>query len=168
MRITFVFSLIILVSCHNDTIEKQDPAFDETAFKDSVKKAMKKDIDRQIANSMFDTIGVSIAPVKVISATLKKGEYSSYRDMYLTFKNVSGKKITAIRFKWYGINAFNEPADMGSLTMAGFGGGFTDDALLPGRSESSQWGINSKDGKKVVLAWPCEVAFEDGTKWVSK
>lgn len=110
-----------------------------------------------------DTLGISSSPVKVISARPVKEEYSSYKDISVTYKNVSGKNISAIRFKWYGINAFNEPAEMGG--MDGFGSGFTDSKLRAGKSETSEWSILSKDLKKVIKAWAYEVVFEDGSKW---
>jgi len=83
----------------------------------------------------------------------------------LTYKNVSGKKIEAIRFRWYGEDAFGDPADMGGLFNDGTGGGFDDDPLRPGQTRTSSWDILSSRGKKVKKAWAYEVAFSDGTKW---
>jgi hypothetical protein len=85
----------------------------------------------------------------------------------LRFKNVSGKTVTGIRFKWYGENAFNEPADMGGL-QEGWGSGFTHNPLRPGGTDYGQWSILSRDGKKVLIAYPYEVVFKDGTKWELK
>ena len=48
----------------------------------------------------------------------------------------------------------------------GWGGGFTDDKLRPGATEYSKWDILSGDGKKILIAYPYEVVFEDGTKWL--
>ncbi len=128
---------------------------------DSMTKAIIKD-------ALFDTIGVSMAPVKVLSAKMVTREYSSYKDIWLSWKNVGTKKIVAIRFKWYGTNAFSEPADMGSAGLQeGFGGGFADRSLGTGKRDEGTWSIMSRDGKNVVMAWPYEVAFEDGTKWKS-
>jgi hypothetical protein len=112
----------------------------------------------------YDTGGLYLAPVKVINAKFVDKEYSNYKDISLKYKNVSDKAITAIRFKWYGENAFNEPADMGGL-REGWGGGFTDDLLKPGASEYGEWSILSRDGQKVLIAYPYEVVFKDGTKW---
>jgi hypothetical protein len=112
----------------------------------------------------YDTGGLYFAPIKVLSAKFVSKEYSNYKDIALRFKNVSNKAVTAIRFKWYGENAFNEPADMGGL-QEGWGGGFTDDALRPGATDYGQWSILSRDGKKILIAYPYEVAFKDGTKW---
>ncbi|MBA3283887.1 MAG: hypothetical protein H0U27_02345 [Nitrosopumilus sp.] len=91
-------------------------------------------------------------------------EYSNYKSVSLRFKNVSDKKISAIRFAWYGVNAFNEPADM-TTHQSGWGHGFTDDALRPGVIDSGIWDILSKDGKKLLITFPYEVAFEDGSIW---
>jgi len=150
------------------------------ADKDSLEKACAKGIDT-LPNSMegstlkakenksgidakYDTAGLYLAPVKVLSAKFVSKEYSNYKDIALSYKNVSDKKISAIRFRWYGENAFNEPADMDGL-REGWGAGFTDDGLRPGATDYGTWGILSKDGKKVLIAYPYEVAFEDGTKW---
>jgi hypothetical protein len=130
--------------------------------------AREKEVDEYIANSLLDTAGLYLAPVKVLSSRLVQREYSSYKDIRLTYKNVSGKRISAIRFRWYGKTAFNDPADMGNSFQEGFGGGFDDDPLGIGKSTTSEWSILSKNAKKVVLAWPTEVAFEDGTKWELK
>ncbi len=82
----------------------------------------------------------------------------------MSYKNVSGKKISAIRFKWYGENSFDEPADMGGL-KEGWGSGFADDGLRVGATDYGTWSILSRDGKKILIAYPYEVAFADGTKW---
>jgi hypothetical protein len=112
----------------------------------------------------YDTGGLYLSPIKVVSAKFVTKEYSNYKDISLRFKNVSSKVVTAIRFKWYGENAFNEPADMGGL-REGWGGGFTDDAIRPGASDYGEWSILSKDGKKILIAYPYEVVYKDGTKW---
>lgn len=112
----------------------------------------------------YDTGGLYLAPVKVLSAKFVSKEYSSYKDIALRYKNVSQKVITAIRFKWYGKNAFDEPADVGGYN--GWGGGFRDEPLRPGATDYSEWSISSRDGKKILIAYPYEVVFEDGTKWL--
>lgn len=133
----------------------------EAELRDSISKV----VDKDIANSLIDTIGLYKAPVKVLSAKLFKKEYSNYRDIRLTYQNISKKTISGIKFRWYGTNAFGEAADMGNGIVEGFGGGFTDDELKPNRKETGEWSILSRDGKKVVIAWPIEVAFADGTSW---
>ena len=44
-------------------------------------------------------------------------------------------------------------------------GGFDDAGLRPGKSKTGEWSILSRNAKKIVLVWPYEVVFEDGTKW---
>jgi hypothetical protein len=98
-------------------------------------------------------------PVKILSSRPVEQDYSSFRDIHLSWKNTSKKTIVGIKFKWEGINAFGEPADVGN------GRGFSDDKLRPGKSDYGEWSILSRDLKKVTRAWVYEVAFEDGTKW---
>jgi len=169
MKVFLPFIVLVLFSCANSG--KSDSARDDTDSIDgmTVKEWKKNYVDsimkKITKDAIFDTVGLSLAPIKVTNAKLFKEEYSSYRSISLTFKNVSAKKIDAIRFAWYGENSFAEPADMGSSLTEGYGGGFTDKAIGPGRSMTLQWSILSRDGKKVILAWPTEVAFADGTKW---
>ncbi|MRG48377.1 hypothetical protein GFS24_24895 [Chitinophaga sp. SYP-B3965] len=120
--------------------------------------------ENAIHKSKYDTVGLYMAPIKILNARFIEKEYSNYKDVELRFKNVCKKKVAAIRFKWYGENAFNEPADMGVID--GWGSGFTDDALRPGAVDYGVWNVLSKDGKKILIAYPYEVAFEDGSKWV--
>lgn len=142
-------------------------------FIDSINRAQKADsltketITKSINSAYFDdTIGMSSAPVRVIKAQMVEKEYTNRKDISLVYKNFSDKKVEAIRFAWYGLNAFGEPADMGSYGLsAGFGGGYTDDPLKPGKTDEGTWEISSKDGRKVVAAWVTEVVFSDGTKW---
>ena len=121
--------------------------------------------DSIMQKALFDTVGLYKSPVKVIYARLVKKEYSNYKDIELQYKNVSKKTIEGIKFTWYGLNVFGDPADMGNGIVKGFGGGFSDEHLSANHKTTSQWGILSNDGKKVVLAWPIEVVFADGTKW---
>ncbi|MEY2829380.1 MAG: hypothetical protein RIQ33_1238 [Bacteroidota bacterium] len=150
------------------------------ANKDSLEKAIVKRINhlpnsfessvakaKNGTTSMYDTVGLYLAPIKVLTANFVTKEYSNYKDITLSYKNVSSKKISAIRFKWYGINAFNEPADMGGL-IEGWGGGFSDDPLRAGVTDYATWNILSRDGKKILIAYPYEVAYDDGTKWELK
>ena len=133
-------------------------------------KAMTDSTIRGITKKvLFDTVGVSNGPIKVLSAKIIKEDYSSFKDISLTFKNISNKRIEGIRFRWYGENAFGEPAEMGNASLLtnfeGFGSGEDDDPLGPGKTRTSQWNINSRNAKKVIIAWPYEVVFSDGTKW---
>ena len=135
------------------------------------------DLDKDLQNSLerwvvmckkIRTTRAPQTPIKVLSARFVGREYSNYKDITLRYKNVSNRRVSAIRFKWYGENAFNEPADVGGVFNNGWGGGFDDEGLGVGNTTSSNWSILSKDGKKILIAYPYEVAFTDGTKWELK
>lgn len=154
----------ILFSCK----EKKDKEY-SPEVKLEAKRLADSLVNNIYKNVSFDTVGVAEAPVKVLSARLFKEEYSNYKSISLTYKNVSGKRIEAMKFKWYGEDAFGDPADMGSAGLtAGFGGGFDDNPIGPGQTRTSTWSIYSSRGKKVVKAWPYEVKFSDGNSWKSQ
>lgn len=128
---------------------------------DSLHAVVESSITHKLA---FDTAGLFNAPIKIITATPYKEDYSNFKSVHLEFKNISTKTIEGIRFRWYGVNAFGEDADMGGV-QPGIGGGFTDNQLKPGKSAVGNWNVLSRDLKKLVIAYPTEVAFSDGTKW---
>ncbi|WP_312076492.1 hypothetical protein [Chryseobacterium sp.] len=103
------------------------------------------------------------APVTIIKSRFIKQEYSNYKDVELTYKNVSKKDVKAIKFEWYGEDSFGEPADMGITN--GNGGGFTDDILKAGKKRTSTWSVLSSNGDKILTARAYEIVFTDGTKW---
>jgi hypothetical protein len=161
--------ITFLISFSNkDSLEK----FTENRINDlpnNIEESVKKGREeRNGKGAKYDTLGLHLSPIKVISARFVEKEYSNYKDVSLRYKNVSNKKVSAIRFKWYGENAFNEPADLGGLYRNGWGGGFDDEGLSVGRTTSSVWNVLSKDGRKILIAYPYEVAFTDGTKWELK
>lgn len=167
--------LILCICSCQDTPAKTEAqkqleldSFSRAKYGESSAEHIKKMTDSVIAKSMFDTAGLWKAPVKVLSYKVVKKEYSTFRSVHLSYKNISGKTISGIKFEWYGTNAFNEPADLGSSYATGFGGGFTDDALKPGRSDGGTWDVLSRDAKKIKLAWPVEVSFADGSSWKLK
>lgn len=163
--IIWLFVIISAIACQSPK-EKEEKAADDIIKEVRAKVMVDSFMKEGMKNRLFDTVGLYQSPVKVVSARLIKKDYSNYKDISITFKNVSKKRIEGIRFRWYGLNAFGEPADMGSYGLTeGFGAGFVDEALGSGKSRSSEWSILSKDGKKIVLAWPYEVVFADGTKW---
>jgi hypothetical protein len=159
--LSFILLVISFLSCKQQS--QADKIVQSYKLDQMVDSAIKKDL----TNLAIDTSGLYKSPVKILKVKFFKGEYSS--EIQLTYKNVSSKDIAAIRFKWYGLNAFGEPAAMGgSSTIDGLGGGFADNTLKAGKSTESIWTVYSRDGKKIIQAWPYEVAFEDGTKWQLK
>ena len=165
------FSTIVLISCQG----KQETPLEKLqreVREDSIDRVVRKRTDSMVksikTNIYWDTANIAEAPIIVTSAKLSRGEYSSYKDVVLTFKNVSGKKVEAIRFRWYCLNAFGEPADMSGLLEPGFGAGYTEDPLRPGKSDNATWDGVSRNAKKIVKAWATEAVFDDGTKWEAK
>lgn len=156
-----VVTISLLISCKSKKSETEI-AVDKIQLQNRVDSAIK----RGLRDIMIDTIGVGNAPIKILSAIVVKQEYSSYRNVRLTFKNVSEKRIEAARFKWYAETAFGEPADIGILAK-GFGAGEMDQPLASGKSRTLTWMSNSSDAKNIKMAWPCEIIFADGSKWVS-
>jgi hypothetical protein len=143
-------------------------SFSKAKYGESADAHVKKMVNATIAKAMFDTVGLYKSPVKILNSKVIKQEYSSYRNVYVKYKNVSSKTIAGIRFMWYGTNAFNEPADLGSTLAEGFGGGFMDEPVKPGQVKEATWDVLSRDAKKIKLAWPTEVSFTDGTSWKIK
>jgi hypothetical protein len=166
--------LSILTSCEQATpkteLQKKMEldSFSKAKYGESSAEHVKKMVNATMKKALFDTVGLYKAPVKVLSAKIVKQEYSTYRNVRLRYKNISAKTISAVKFNWYGVNAFNEPADLGNSMAAGFGAGFTDDILKAGSSEAGIWNVLSRDAKKIELAWPIEVSFSDGTNWKIK
>lgn len=118
-----------------------------------------------VENHMMDTAGEYSSPVKILSAKLVEEEYSTRKDVFLRFKNVSAKKIGGIRFEWYAVNAFGEPADMNDPVYAGRSAGNYDRDLRPGKIDEGQWNTDSRDAKKILKVRAYEVAFDDGSIW---
>jgi hypothetical protein len=166
MKFEFLLMLFFLIGCQTNKKEDETQKLLNEAdkFIDSVNIAKKADsMTKQIIRSaLFDTIGISTAPIKVLSAKVIKEDYS--RDVRLVWKNISSKKISAVKFKWYGVDAFNNPADMGQA-YEGIGGGFTDDPIAAGQIDNGSWSTTSGNVKRIICAWPYEVAFSDGTFW---
>jgi hypothetical protein len=175
----FILLTALLQSCSNEAelkkenqstgIIKSEKYSQETSdleIKIRAKRITDSLISSVTKSALFDTAGLHTSPVKVIKSYLYQEEYSNYKNISLTYKNNSRRKIEAIKFRWYGEDAFGEPADMGSYGITeGFGGGFTDDALDVGKVRTSSWEILSSRAKKIILAWPIEVIFSDGIKW---
>ena len=164
-NIILIISLALTaISCKNN-----NPKSETEKLLNEVRKSQMIDsiIQSTQKNIYLDSTGMDNSPVLVTSAKLVSQEYSNYKNIRLTYKNISKKTIQAIRFEWYGENSFGEPADMGtkSIIIPGAGGGFTEVDLKPNSTTTSEWDILSKDGKKILMARAYEVAFTDGTKW---
>lgn len=165
-KLALLFFGLLILSCNKK--EKQySPEIEAKAkaMVDSTINAIKINV---IEKEAKDSTGMKNSPVQVLNSQLVDREYSNYRDIELKYKNVSDKTITAIRFEWYGKNAFGEPAEMGSTYSKGRGAGFTDEKIKPGNVRYGTWDIFSNDAKTITIARAYEVVFSDGTKWKLK
>jgi hypothetical protein len=149
MKLLFGLSFLLLIGCNN-----QPKPYTATT-EDSLGINNDSDFVALPVKSNLET-----SPVKIISSRPVTTE-SGYKDISVTYKNISPKNIAAVRFKWIGLNAFGEPADNGNGT------GSDDQTLLPGKTRTNSWSVSSRDLKKIVTVIPIEVVFEDGTKWES-
>lgn len=168
MKFSYLLVLIFIIfaSCETplDRLKKQ-------VLEDSIQRVanhMVDSIKNQVSNDVsFDTVGSSKSGIIITKMHLIQSDGGNYKNVELFYKNISGKKITAIRFSWYGENAFGEPADLGNMFSKGFGGGFDDNGLGVGSKTSGTWDILSRNAKTLRYAWPTEIVFSDGTKWKS-
>lgn len=167
-KILLLSILTVLISCKNDAekaAERNKYFLDSLKIDALAREKVKEHLLNAAKERYLDTTGTGISPIIIISSKLPKEEYSNRKNIKLTYKNRSKKDIQAIRFEWYGENSFNEPAEMGDYSNPGEGGGFSDDLLRSGKSETSIFAIYSKDAKKIITARAYEVAFTDGTVW---
>lgn len=163
-----LIALILLISsCQNSNSKSKTEI--QQSKKDSLEAEarVKEEVDKFYINLKWDTVGVKNSGLEIKKAVFFNEEYSDYKSIKLTYKNNSGKKIKAIKFTWYGVNAFDEPAECGSLSEKGFGHGIDDDGLNNGQTTSSIWSVLSNDGDRIIRAWPTEVVYTDGSRWKS-
>lgn len=165
-KVIFFVCVLLTLSCQDKPKEYSQEQLERIqVIKDSLSENISKRINDELSR---DTAGLYLSPIKIVSYKIVESESGRYRNVRLTYKNVSKQKISAIKFSWSGVDAFGDPADLGNSFIKGYGGGFTDDPLSPGKSETSTWEILSRNARKIIFAWPTEVAFDDGTKWELK
>ena len=131
-----------------------------------IKDSLGSNIRNKISKDIYeDTVGLYLAPIQILTASIVESESGGYRNVKLKYKNISNKKIAGIKFRWKCVDAFGEPADVGSSLFEGYGQGFVDRILKPNENTGTTFEVLSKNAKKILLAFPFEVAFDDGTKW---
>jgi hypothetical protein len=127
--ITSVILLALLSSCKEKKPQSETEKFlahgDSLIAKYNADQKVKTATQEAIASVYTDTSQILTSPVKVVSYRVVKNEYSSYKNVSLTWKNISNKSISGIKFRWQGVDAFGEPADLGDSFAPGFEGGFT-------------------------------------------
>nr|WP_294787026.1 hypothetical protein [uncultured Flavobacterium sp.] len=106
-----------------------------------------------------------VSPIKIIKATLHKSQYSNHKDIRVTFKNSGTKSIKAIKFEWFCINSFEEPANGRYFYGEGR---FTENSvylLKPNQEKTEFWEDFSTDADKITEIRAYYIVFTDGTKW---
>ncbi|MEN2486918.1 hypothetical protein AAYQ05_03875 [Flavobacterium sp. B11] len=106
-----------------------------------------------------------ISPIKITKATLLNNDYSQHKDISITFKNLGKKNIKAIKFEWFCINSFDEPAN-GKYFYGE--GRFTENStylLKANQSRTEFWEDFSTDANKIIKIRAYYIVFTDGTKW---
>ena len=122
---------------------------------DSITLNVKDEFSKNSENNS----GVNILSVKIVDAD----EYTNYKAIKLTYKNNTGKDISAISFAWYDLkDIFDEDVDA-VLSP----GGYDDDILRNGKTTSSTWDLSEKTVKS-GKAYVSKIMFTDGTKWENK
>lgn len=169
-----LFSLLNLTSCEKmeNPSTNSEKKVSDAKIEADVNRTLDS-IDNAVKNEMFEdaqkpATNDKTTPVEVVNSRLVKMEYSNHKNIELKYKNISNKTIQAIKFEWFGKNAFGEPADMGNPISSGQGGGFTDETLKPGKAKYGTWEIFSADAKTITTVRATEVVFNDGTKWTIK
>lgn len=163
-KITLFILACFILGCTSNKVEEYNEV--ELAFISEFKDTLKREIEEDANKRVFgDTVGLSKAPVKVLTYKIVGSRSGSYRNVSLSYKNISGKKIDAMKFRWIGEDAFGDPANMGNLYAKGYGGGFDDDGLKVNEIKDAEWSILSRNAKNVTLAWTTDVVFSDGSKW---
>ncbi|MGB4400101.1 MAG: hypothetical protein WBJ10_12090 [Daejeonella sp.] len=95
-----------IISCSNQkfkTKEQEDAYYDSLSVASTGKTISERarestdSLMNKITTDVYmDTAGLYKAPIKVTRAILFKKEYSNYRDIRLTYKNVSGKTVYSV------------------------------------------------------------------------
>lgn len=166
MRKIIVLLIFSLICCQK---KSKSVAIGTQLPVEAIEVNTSKPSDDTIKCKYSDTCILTNAPVKIISSNLVKNEYSGFRDIHLSFKNVSKKDIQAIKFQWYTENALGEPSNLkSSFYFRGESCGLYTELLKSDRSSNVIYEEFSSDAKRIIGAQPYLVIFSDGTKWYPK
>jgi len=83
----------------------------------------------------------------------------------ITYKNISAEPVRAIRLRWKGVNDFNEPVLFDGGRSIGYDEDETDSPAAPGQTSRLVKEYDLANCKKIIAAWPYEIALADGTTW---
>lgn len=169
-KITLAFITLTLFSCTNKKSNRTEPIIqDNNIIKNTGEKNEKeKEIIDSVKHKFLDIQKIRNSPVKIISATLLKNQYSDHKDIKLIYKNTTRKNIKAIKFEWYCENVFDKPASGQFFFVKGISRGHTEILLKSKKIDSKIWEDFSTDAHTIIAARAYYVVFADGSKWELK
>ena len=165
VSILSILMFIGISSCQSHQ-EKDNDINSSLASEKDLNK-LKREISDSIENLVvLDSTGVYKSPVIAKDITVTKSINEDYRIVNISFENVSDKNVIAVKFRWKGLDAFGDKADIGKLSD-----GFGDETIEIDIKSGEKISINSlhiktSNLRKVSNVIPYEVAFEDGTTWI--
>jgi len=113
-----------------------------------------------------DTLKKEKSSVKIISSTLMKNQYSDHKDIKIVFKNSGRKTIKAIKFEWFCLNSFDEPASGRFFYGEGRFTANSVHVIKPGQSKSEFLEDFSTDANKIITTRAYYIVYTDGSKWI--
>ncbi len=116
-------------------------------------------------NKIYEEIIKENSDIKIIKARLSKNPYSDHKDIYITFKNLSKKPIKAIKFEWFCINSFDEPANGKYFYGQGRYKEKYVNLIKPGEIQTEHWEDFSTDASKITKIRAYYIVYTDGSKW---
>jgi hypothetical protein len=153
-----VILILIFCSCNSDKHKT-------IAHGDRTIKPLKSISASENQKGIVDTFGLYKAPIKILSAKLVEKKNSEGKYLRLTYKNISSKALCSINFKLYGLNTAGKLADVKNSSFGIDGCGYDIEMLKSEKILSEEQGLGKVDLKTLVLVWPIDVEFSDGTKW---
>jgi hypothetical protein len=155
--------VMAIASCTGSTENKQAVPL-TAAQQDSLTVTMMMDsIDRIYC----DTANLASSPIIILSAIAEEfqGQYYKKGRVVITYKNISAEPVRAIRLRWKGVNDFNEPVLFDGGRSIGYDEDETDSPAAPGQTSRLVKEYDLANCKKIIAAWPYEIALADGTTW---
>lgn len=167
--VILMFSILLIISGCNKAKQKNIAQHKLTYSQvDLTNENHDNTIKKTVKEDFLNNKNAKDSPVKIVSSYLSRSQYSSHKDIRLTFKNSGKKNIQAIKFEWYCENSFDEPANGRYFYGEGRSTGEIAYVVKAGKTSSKIWEDFSTDANRIIKARAYYVVFTDGTKWQLK
>ncbi|MET3029055.1 hypothetical protein ABXT06_20430 [Flavobacterium sp. UW10123] len=103
--------------------------------------------------------------IKIIKAKLVKNHYSNHKDIEITYKNLGKKNIKAIKFEWFCLNSFNEPAHGRHFYGEGRFRENSTELIKSNETKTQYWEDFSTDANEIIKTRAYYIVYQDGTIW---